>query len=84
MNERNRHESFDRQKYLSILEKEGLSSALTTLHRDIEQLEFDTFEGLEGWKPEMFEELKLIRDFSRELWNIQLHSPERAAGKSAE
>jgi hypothetical protein len=77
---RNRHESFDRAKYLSILQSEGLSAALTVLHHDIEQLEYDTFEGQGGWKPEEFEKLKAIRDFSRELWDIQLNSPEKARG----
>ena len=78
MNERNRAESFNREKYLSILENHGLSEALSVLHRDIEQLEFHTFEGREGWKPEDFEHLKQIRAFSRELWNIQLNNPEKA------
>ena len=83
MNERNRHEPFERQKYLDLLQSEGLSQALTVLHRDIKQLEFDSFEGTEGWKPELFEKLKAIRSFSRELWNIQLNSPEKARGNSA-
>ncbi len=82
MNERNRNEPFQREKYLSILESEGLSAALTILHRDIEELEFQTFEGTEGWKPEVFEKLKSIRELSRELWNVQLNSPEKASGKS--
>ncbi|MEN9723368.1 MAG: hypothetical protein RJB38_1354 [Pseudomonadota bacterium] len=80
---RNRHEPFDRQKYLDILRAQGLATALTALHRDIEQLEYETFEGLEGWKPELFEKLKAIRDFSRELWDVQLHHPEQAQGRSS-
>ncbi len=83
MSERNRVESFEKEKYLSILESDGLSAALTALHQDIEQLEFDAFEGRDGWKPELFEKLKNIRTFSRELWEIQLNSPEKAAGRSA-
>lgn len=81
MNERNRHEPFQREKYLAVLESEGLSAALTCLHRDIEEIEFQAFDGTEGWKPELFEKLKSIRELSRELWNIQLHSPEKAAAK---
>lgn len=77
---RNRHEPFDRAKYVSILQSEGLSAALTVLHQDIEQLEYETFEGQGGWKPELFDKLKAIRDFSRELWDIQLNSPEKARG----
>lgn len=63
---------FDREKYLMILKAEGLPAALTALHKDIERLEFETFEGREGWQPEIFEQLKQIRDFSRELWDSQL------------
>ena len=65
---------FDREKYLMILKAEGLPAALTALHKDIERLEFETFEGREGWQPEIFEQLKQIRDFSRELWDSQLKS----------
>ena len=64
--------TLDRQKYVSILKSEGISAALTALHRDIERVEFETFEGREGWKPELFEELKQIRGWSRELWDIHL------------
>jgi len=70
--------SFDRQKYLNILKSDGLSAALTALHLDIERIEFETFEGREGWKPELFEELKQIRIFSRELWDSQLKSDPRS------
>ena len=65
---------FSREKYLTILKNEGLNQALTALHLDIERLEFETFEGREGWKPELFETLKQIRQFSRELWDSQLKS----------
>lgn len=64
---------FDREKYLMILQAEGLNAALTALHREIERLEFETFEGREGWQPEIFEQLKEIRTFSRELWDSQLN-----------
>jgi hypothetical protein len=64
--------AFDREKYLTILKANGLSAALTALHVDIERLEFETFEGREGWRPELFEELKQIRQFSRELWDSKL------------
>ena len=63
---------FDREKYLMILKAEGLPAALTALHKAIERTEFETFEGREGWQPEIFEQLKQIRDFSRELWDSQL------------
>lgn len=62
----------DRDKYLSLLKSEGLSSALTSLHRDTERLEFETFEGREGWNPELFAYLEEVREFSRELWRTSL------------
>jgi hypothetical protein len=58
----------DREKYLAIFQSEGLSAALTQLHLDTERLEHETFEGREGWQPELFEYLKKVREFSRELW----------------
>jgi len=58
----------DREKYLAIIESDGLSTALTQLHLDTERLEHETFEGREGWQPELFEYLKKVREFSRELW----------------
>lgn len=63
---------FDREKYLALVKTHGLPAALSALHQDIERLEFETFEGREGWRPELFEELKKIRSFSRELWDSQL------------
>jgi hypothetical protein len=63
---------FNREKYLAILQAEGISSALTALHRDIERIEFESFEGEQGWRPELFDELKQIRAFSREIWDEHL------------
>jgi hypothetical protein len=62
----------NKEKYLEILRNQGLSAALTALHRDTEKVEFETFEGQQGWRPELFEYLKEVRNFSRELWNTQL------------
>ena len=72
----------DKEKYYAILKAEGLSAALTALHRDTWDLEFETFEGQQGWRPELFEYSKEIREFSRELWDIQLHQPELADKKT--
>ena len=58
----------DREKYLELFHAEGLSAAITQLHLDTERLEHETFEGREGWQPELFEYLKQVREFSRELW----------------
>jgi hypothetical protein len=62
----------DRAKYLEILKTEGLPAALTALHRDSEILEFQTFEGEGGFKPEMYRFLEDVRTFSRELWRVSL------------
>ena len=70
---------FDRQKYLDILSTQGLSAALTALHRDQERFEFETFEGSAGYQPEAFVDLQEIHQFSRELWNIDLERRDQAA-----
>lgn len=62
----------DRAKYLEILKQSGLPAALTALHRDAEILEFETFEGPGGYKPEMYALLEDVRTFSRELWRVSL------------
>ena len=69
---------FDRQKYLDILSTQGLSAALTALHRDQERFEFETFEGSAGYQPEAFVDLQEIHQFSRELWNIDLERRDQA------
>lgn len=61
--------TLDRQKYIRIAQSEGLAKALTTLHLDTEQWEQETFEGVEGWRPEMWKYLEEVRKFSRELWD---------------
>ncbi|RYZ68903.1 MAG: hypothetical protein EOP09_08665, partial [Proteobacteria bacterium] len=53
--------TLDRDKYFQILKIEGLSAALTTLHRDQEVLEFNTFEGRDGYIPEMYMRLEEFR-----------------------
>lgn len=62
----------ERAKYLDILHSEGLPAALTALHRDAERLEFETFEGPGGFKPELYAYLEEVRAFSRELWRVSL------------
>ena len=62
----------DRAKYLEIMKSEGLAAALTALHRDSEVMEFNTFEGNGGFKPEMYAFLEEVRTFSRELWRVSL------------
>ena len=62
----------DRAKYIEILKADGLPAALTALHRDSEIMEFETFEGEGGYKPEMYKFLEEVRTFSRELWRVSL------------
>jgi hypothetical protein len=59
----------DREKYLQILRQQGLSAAITLLHEDARELEFATFEGQAGYRPELWDELQAVRKFSRELWD---------------
>lgn len=61
--------TLDKEKYLKILKTDGLSAALTTLHRDSWEWEHETFEGQAGWQPDMYEKLEEVRKFSRELWD---------------
>ena len=63
--------NIDREKYLQIARNEGVNAALTRLARDTERWEWDTFEGEGGWKPNQFEAMRKVREFSRELWELQ-------------
>ncbi len=63
---------FERQKYLQILETQGINAALTALHRDTERLEYDSFEGEQGYQPQKFEDLTPVREFARQLWERAL------------
>jgi hypothetical protein len=63
---------FDKEKYLRILRSEGITAALTTLHKDTTGWEYQSFEGEKGYQPEMWKSLDTVREFSRELWEIAL------------
>lgn len=63
---------FDREKYIRILEAQGLSAALTALHVDTEHWEHESFEGDKGYQPEQVKALEEVRSFSRELWNLAM------------
>jgi hypothetical protein len=65
----------DREKYLRIAQSEGVSAALTRLHKDVEVWEHEAFEGKQGWQPAMWQELENVRAFSRELWDLTLNNP---------
>jgi hypothetical protein len=68
----------DREKYLRIARSQGVQVALTQLHRDTEKWEYQTFEGQQGYQPEMFRDLIEVREFSRELWEMALDEPSPA------
>ncbi|MCC7440446.1 MAG: hypothetical protein IT285_02365 [Bdellovibrionales bacterium] len=58
----------DRQKYLQIASAKSLDAAITQLHRDMLAIEYESFEGANGWQPELWGSLKEWREFSQELW----------------
>ena len=60
---------FQPEKYLRTLKSEGLTAAITSLHHDMEQWDQFTFEGREGYQPEIWQEIARARQFSRELWD---------------
>jgi hypothetical protein len=64
----------DRQKYLDLLKTQGVNAALTQLHLDVRDWEYEAFEGEQGWQPKMWQELEGVRGFSRELWEIALQN----------
>ncbi|MBC7385341.1 MAG: hypothetical protein H7301_04140 [Cryobacterium sp.] len=70
----------DRVKYLDIVAAEGLPAALTALHRDSERMEFETFEGRDGYKADLYAYLEEVRAFSRELWRVSLGQIPSATG----
>lgn len=59
----------DKEKYIQIARSQGANAAITRLHLDTDLIENESFEGKKGWDPELFEQIKKIRDFSRELWD---------------
>jgi hypothetical protein len=64
--------TLNRQKYLDLVQSQSISAALTALHRDMAIVEYQAFEGNRKHEPEMLDQLNAMRDFSRELWEIDL------------
>lgn len=60
----------DREKYIQILQAQGLHQALSQLHHEIWEIEEECFEGAQGYRPDLYEDLKKYRAFSTELWNL--------------
>lgn len=64
---------FDREKYLRMVQSQGVDAALTQLHKDTVEWEVESFEGPKGWNPEQWQVLQdEVRSFSRELWEMAL------------
>ena len=61
-----------KETYIQIMKTQGVSAALTALHRDTERWEHEAFEGQEGYQPDMIRDLEGVRHFSRELWEMAL------------
>lgn len=60
----------DKEKYLQIFNSQGLRAALTEIHKDMWEYEFDSFEGPKGYRPDQWERIKKYRDLSRDLWDM--------------
>jgi hypothetical protein len=72
----------DRQKYLQIFNSQGVNAALTQLHLDVRDWEYEAFEGEKGWQPALWSELEKVRNFSRELWEMALETPSPTRSKN--
>lgn len=62
----------NKEKYFKILNETGVSAAITALHHDAERMEFETFEGRDGYDEKKYLILESVREFSRELWRSSL------------
>jgi hypothetical protein len=67
-------QEFNKEKYLTIAKAQGVAAALTQLQKDTIQWEFDAFEGEKGYDPKQWAALVRVREFSRELWEMDLRS----------
>lgn len=63
---------FNREKYLSIARTTGLEAAVTKLHHDLWELEYQCFENPNGFNPGQWKILNRMRIFSREMWDLKL------------
>lgn len=61
---------FSRDKYIQVLESQGLHAAITALHDDLRELEQECFETPEGYNAALYDTMRLMRSFSTELWDL--------------
>ncbi|MFZ9595335.1 MAG: hypothetical protein ACO3A2_04585 [Bdellovibrionia bacterium] len=69
---------FRKEKYLQIAQAQGIGAALTQLQKDTMGWEYEAFEGDKGYQPQEIEALAQIREFARELWDMDLRSQDSA------
>ncbi len=62
----------DRQKYLSLAKSEGVHTALTQLHQEMNEIEYESFEGSAGYQPELYDSLAAFRKLSAEIWDLRI------------
>ncbi len=62
---------FDKTQILEIKSAQGLSAALSKLHQIMEEVEHESVEGINGFDPDLVSDLKELRQFSRELWEMR-------------
>ena len=61
----------DKEKYLNLVKSDGLAAAITALHHEMWEIENQSFEGVDGYRPDVFDKLQEYREFSGELWEIR-------------
>ena len=59
---------FDQSKYDKIFIEKGISATLTEIQKDLNVLEQECFEGKDGYRPEVYEEMKKYRLYSEKIW----------------
>lgn len=62
--------TLNKEKYLALAKSQGLYQAITALHHELKELEYECFEGPKGYQPDLYEKLKEFREFSRDLWKL--------------
>jgi hypothetical protein len=63
---------FDKEKYIRMMKAEGISVALTQLHKDTIRWEHQAFEGEEGYHPQMWADLHAVRDSGRFVYRKRI------------
>lgn len=74
---------FNREYYLKIAQSDGIPAALTRLQSDSIKWEYQAFEGPEGYQPKAWDDLNEVREFARELWEMDLQRENREAAAKA-